>query len=257
MKEIPDIPTTVMANASAELTVLPRGAALSASAPVMNPAVRERWNDYGIGLLLQGDITNAESTFLKVTKMDPKYADGWVNAARARIQQGNMEDAETLLSEALKIDPNLAKTHFFLGTALKALGRYDESIDHLKRAAALYPRDRVVQNQLGRVLFLQRDFTAALEAFQNVLAIDPEDLQAHYNMMLSYQGLGDATAAARERQLYLRFKADEASQAITGPYRRLHPEDNNERQQIHEHESAPLGEDVAAPAAGPIAGGMP
>jgi len=54
-------------------------------------------------------------------------------------------------------------------------------------------------------------------------------------MMLSYQGLGDATAAARERQLYLRFKADESSQAITGPYRRLHPEDNNERQQIHEH----------------------
>jgi len=53
--------------------------------------------------------------------------------------------------------------------------------------------------------------------------------------MLSYQGLGDATAAARERQLYLRFKADESSQAITGPYRQLHPADNNERQQIHEH----------------------
>jgi hypothetical protein len=43
---------------------------------------------------------------------------------------------------------------------------------------------------------------------------------------------------ARERTLYDRFKADEASQAITGPYRQLHPADNNERQQIHEH--APL-----------------
>jgi Tfp pilus assembly protein PilF len=235
IKAIPDIPTTVMANASVDLAVLPRGATLPVSVPVMNPVVRERWNDYGIGLLLQGDITNAESTFLKVTRMDPRYADGWVNAARARIQQGSMEDAETLLREALKIDPNLAKTHFFLGTALKALGRYDEAVDHLQRAAAQYPRDRVVQNQLGRVLFLQRKFPEALDAFQKVLGIDPEDLQAHYNMMLSYQGLGDATAAARERQLYLRFKADESSQAITGPYRRLHPEDNNERQQIHEH----------------------
>jgi len=27
---------------------------------------------------------------------------------------------------------------------------------------------------------------------------------------------------------------------ITGPYRRLHPEDNNERQLIHEHVSVPL-----------------
>ena len=38
----------------------------------------------------------------------------------------------------------------------------------------------------------------------------------------------------------MRFKADESSQAITGPYRQLHPEDNNERQQVHEHVSVPL-----------------
>jgi hypothetical protein len=38
----------------------------------------------------------------------------------------------------------------------------------------------------------------------------------------------------------LRFKADESSQAITGPYRQLNPEDNNERQSIHEHVSVPL-----------------
>lgn len=56
--------------------------------------------------------------------------------------------------------------------------------------------------------------------------------------MLCYQGLGDAAAVERERTLYTRFKADEASQAITGPYRQLHPEDNNERQQIHEHVNA-------------------
>ena len=37
-----------------------------------------------------------------------------------------------------------------------------------------------------------------------------------------------------------RFKADESSQAITAKPRMLSPEDNNERQPIHEHESAPL-----------------
>jgi hypothetical protein len=35
--------------------------------------------------------------------------------------------------------------------------------------------------------------------------------------------------------LYTRFKADEAAQAITGPYRLKAPEDNNERQPIHQH----------------------
>ena len=36
------------------------------------------------------------------------------------------------------------------------------------------------------------------------------------------------------------FTPDEASQTITGKYRQLHPEDNNERQTIHEHVSVAL-----------------
>jgi Flp pilus assembly protein TadD len=158
-----------------------------------------------------------------------------VNVGRARLQEGDMTAAETILRRALQVSPDLAKTHFFLGTALKGLGEYDEALSHLRSAATLYPRDRVVLNQLGRVLFLKRDFKAAVEAFGRVLAIDPEDLQAHYNLMLCYQGLGDSAQVARERTLYERFKADESAQAITGPYRQLHPDDNNERQQIHEH----------------------
>jgi tetratricopeptide (TPR) repeat protein len=236
IKAIPAIPTTVMATANATLTVVPKGTSTVVK-PLLSKDVRERWNDYGIGLLLQGDIKNAEASFLKVTEMEPGYADGWVNVARARIQEGNMTAAEDMLRKALSIDPKLAKTHFFLGTSLKAQGRYDEALEHFRTAASLYPRDRVVLNQLGRVLFLKRQYAAATETFQRVLAIDPEDLQAHYNLMLCYQGLGDANGVARERALYERFKADEASQSLTGSYRQLHPDDNNERQQIHEHGS--------------------
>jgi tetratricopeptide (TPR) repeat protein len=233
MKAIPDIPTTVMARAEATLRVA--APVKDAKTQRLDKSVRERWNDYGIGLLLQGDLKGAEAAFRKVTQMEPGYADGWVNVARAQIQEGNMTEAEGMLQEALQRDPELAKTHFFLGTVLKTFGKYDEALSHLRKAASLYPRDRVVLNQIGRVLFLQRQFAPAVEAFQQVLGVDPEDLQAHYNLMLCYRGLGNAEQAGREQQLYERFKADEASQAITGPYRQLHPDDNNERQAIHEH----------------------
>ena len=93
-------------------------------------------------------------------------------------------------------------------------------------------------NQLGRVLFLKRQYAEAVAEFKKVLEVDAEDLQAHYNLMLAYQGLGETGAADQERTLYERFKADESAQAITGQYRQLHPDDNNERQQIHEHRSA-------------------
>jgi tetratricopeptide (TPR) repeat protein len=238
IKEIPDIPITVMAKAEATLRVVPRGTPLPDKTMFLDKTVRERWNDYGIGLLLQGDLKGAEAAFLKVTEMEPAYADGWVNVGRARLQEGNMAGAEAVLRRALEIDAGLGKTHFFLGTVVKSLGRYDEAVEHLRTATRKYPRDRVVLNQLGRVLFLKREYTPAVEAFRQVLAIDPEDLQAHYNLMLSYRGLGQTELAAREETLYRRFKADEASQAITGPYRQLNPDDNNERQSIHEHGTA-------------------
>jgi hypothetical protein len=53
--------------------------------------------------------------------------------------------------------------------------------------------------------------------------------------------------AERERKLYLRFKADESAQFITGPVRLRHPEANNERQPIHEHVTAPLNTPPSKP----------
>jgi tetratricopeptide (TPR) repeat protein len=207
----------------------------------MDPSVRERWNDYGIGLLLQGDLKGAQSAFLKVTAMDPGYADGPVNVARVRLQEGEVEAALPMLDAALKLSPRLAKAHYFRGTALKTLGRYDEASAHLQTAAEQYPRDRVVLNEMGRVQFFQRRFDEAIVSFKRALDVDPEDLDAHYNLMLAYQGAGNAALAAREQTLYNRFKADEAAQAITGPYRLKSPEDNNERQAIHEHGNLQLG----------------
>ena len=73
-----------------------------------------------------------------------------------------------------------------------------------------------------------------------VCLVDPEDLQMHYTRMLCYRGLGDGTNAAREQKLFERFKAEESSQSITAQRRLLSPEDNNERQPIHDHESVSL-----------------
>ena len=129
---------------------------------------------------------------------------------------------------------------------MRSDGHYDEAADHLRRVLAQYPRDRVALNDLGRILFLQRKYFDAVKVLQSVLAIDPEDLQAHYDLMLCYNGLGDEKLAHEHQLRYMRFKADESAQAITGPYRLLNSEDNNERQAIHEHVS------VSLPGIGPV-----
>jgi tetratricopeptide (TPR) repeat protein len=128
-----------------------------------------------------------------------------------------------------------------MALSLKARGRYDDALVHLRRAAEQYPRDRVVRNQTGRILFLQRRHREAIAEFEATLRVDPEDVTAHYNLMLCRRAMGDTEGEKREEALYTRFKADESAQAITGKPRLLRAEDNNERQAIHEHETVPLG----------------
>ncbi|HXG55297.1 MAG TPA: tetratricopeptide repeat protein, partial [Vicinamibacterales bacterium] len=250
LKSIPNLPITVMAEDEATIRVAGSRDAAAVPPPALKKD-RERWNDYGIGLLLQGDLRAAKDAFTTVTQIEPGYADGWVNVARIHVLEGDVLAAETMLRKALQIDPKLAKTHFFLGVSLKEQGRYEDALTHLETAAAQYPRDRVVLNQIGRVMFLQRRFADSIAMLKRVLGVDAEDLQAHYTLMLAYQGLGDAANAARERKLYERFKADEASQTVTGPYRQLHPDDNNERQSVHEH-----GKPVPPAPVGPVAQGF-
>ena len=237
-KGIPSLPIVVMAENSVDVNVLPGSAVQSAPSAVLNADDWTRWNDYGIGLFLQGDLSGAAGAFEKVTEIVPKNPDGWVNLGRVRVQEGNLPAAREVLEHALSLSPNLARAHFFYAKMLRNEGRYEEAAGHLRIVLAQYPRDRVVHDDLGRIYFLQRRYQEAVKEFSATLAIDPEDLEANYNLMLCNTGLGRPDVASEFQKRYLRFKADESAQTLTGPYLRAHFEDNTERQPIHEHVSA-------------------
>ena len=235
--DIPDVPTVVLSTATTRLEI---GTGAANWAPVVRKQDRERWNDWGIGLLLQGDLKGAEYAFKKVTEAEPEYADGWLNVARALIQEGETDAAKPYLEKALAINSGLGRIHFFKAMTQKADGDFDAALASLRTVAAAYPRDRVTLNQMGRILFLQRKYSDSIQALEKVLAVDTEDVQAHYNLMLAYRGAGMADKAAREQKLFERFKADESAQSITAKPRLAGAEVNNERQPIHDHESIAL-----------------
>jgi Flp pilus assembly protein TadD len=239
-EKVPDVPIVAIAEDQVSLPVAAKGTAAQSPKVELKGEDWQRWNDYGIGLFLQGDLKAAAAAFEKVTEIDPKNPDGWTNMGRAAVQEGDMDRARTVLEKALALNPELARTNFFYAKVLRADGNYDEAAAHLRKVLTQYPRDRVALNDLGRILFLQRKYADAVKTLESVLEIDPEDLQAHYNLMLCYNGLGNEKLAKEHQERYMRFKADEASQTITGPYRQLHPEDNNERQSVHEHVSVAL-----------------
>jgi len=241
-KVIPKLPITVVAQAT---VTLPVGGKPLPPAEAPDPKkLRERWNDYGIGLLLQGDFKRATRAFRQVTRVAPGWPEGWVNVGRVRLQEGSLQEAREAFEKGLKLydaQPTpmtpfqRARTQFFYAQTMRRLGEYDRATELLEQVLQVFPKDRNVHNELGQIRFRESRFDEAIQQFQHTLAIDPEDLTANYQLMLCYRGMGDLKRAKQHERLYFRFKADETTTYIRGPYERAHPEDNNEAQAVHEH----------------------
>ena len=166
-QKIPDLPIVALGEDTVTLNVAPASSPLPEPKIVMEKDDWHRWNDYGIGLLLQGDLKAAQAAFVKATEADPNNPDGWVNIGRAAVQEGDMDHARTVMQKALALSPNLARAHYVYSRVLLSDGRYDDTAAELGKVLAQYPYDRVVFNDLGHVLFLQRKYADAVQALKS------------------------------------------------------------------------------------------
>ncbi len=239
-KGIPDLPIVVMARDQVNLDVLAANGPPPRAKIVLNHEDWQHWNDYGIGLLLQGDLKAAYDAFQEVATVAPNNPDGWDNMGRVELQEGNLPLAAGMFQRAMKVDPPLASAHYFMAHILRDEGKYKQAIPYYKEALRLYPVDIVVRNEFGRNYFLMRRYRKAIVQFRKAIAINPEDLFANYNLMLCYTGLDKPKIAHQFEIRYLRFRADNAAPALIGMYVRNHPNANNERQPVHEQVSVPL-----------------
>jgi tetratricopeptide (TPR) repeat protein len=197
-----------------------------------------RWNDYGIGLLLQGDLKGASAAFQKVADLAKDKPDGPLNLARCKVQEGDLPAAKAALAESEKRRPGWGKTQLFRSLVSKEEGRLDDALADLDRVLVKFPKDRFVLNQKARILYLAGRYAEALPSIDRVLAIDGEDLSAHYNAMLCLKALGRTEEAAAEEKWYRFFKDDESARALLAEYRIAHPYDNRESLPVHVHDDA-------------------
>ncbi|MGB0135583.1 multiheme c-type cytochrome [Dokdonella sp.] len=204
-----------------------------------------RWNDYGIGLFLQGDLKGAGAAWETTASLAPDQPDGPLNRARALLKEGDFAEAQHALDEAERRHPGWAKTRFFRAMLAKDRGQLETSLEELLVVTKQFPRDRAVWNQVARVQFLLGRFEDALESIDRVFDVDPEDLTGHYTAMLSLKALGRKDEAAVEERWYKYHKDDETAASVMAGYRRDHPFANRESLPVHVHDNV---EPVAPPA---------
>jgi tetratricopeptide (TPR) repeat protein len=218
------------------------------------PAPWERWNDYGIGLLLSGEarqstLRQAEHAFRQVEALG--RPDGALNLARVYLKEGRVDDAAAALQRAAEQYPDFRPWTRAWLTAL-----VDRENGHLDEAAATlralldtrfadarergfdFAQDFRARNMLGRVLYerARRErgaaraesrlalFEEARAEFAQVLVQDPENLSAHFNLALIYADLGDAERAGKHRALVEKYRPDDHAVALAvAMHRRRNP----------------------------------
>ncbi len=197
-----------------------------------------RWNDYGIGLFLQGDYKGAARAWNAVADLAPDKPDGPLNRARVEIAEGRLPDARRSLAEAERRRPGWAKTAFFRAAVEKDEARLDDAARDLRYVLGKFPLDRVAWNNLGTVEWLAGHYPGSIDAFGKTLEIDPEDVTAHYNLMRVYRAIGNGERAAFHEAAYRKHKEDETGRAVASDYRLSEPWDNRESLPIHVHAEA-------------------
>jgi len=201
-----------------------------------DPAPGMRTNDYGIGLLRQNNLGLALKAFDEVTMLLPDYADGYINTARVLIQEGNFVRARERLNQAIILEPGLPKASYFLGVIANMEGNFEEAVKLFSSVRKTYNRDRNLLKKLGQAYFFSENWELARSIYEDLLKIDPEDADVHYNLMLVNRNLGIMDRSRSHSKLYLKYKPDEAARSISQSARLKFPQANNEAQLVHSHE---------------------
>jgi len=213
-KEPPKLPVIDMCEDKLTLP-LGKNQTVPAQTSPIKPAW-QRWNDYGIGCLLEGGTTakrghfrQAEDAFGKLLTLGEKDAvpHGHVNLARVYLEEGRLEEAAKALDAAGKCDPPAPWWTLAWFTAqvnsetATRKEHVDDAIADLERIVDpdSQPRDRgfnftkdyVVWNRLANRLFKRAQFETpgskeqlsylarAIVAAGRVLDLEAEDVEAH------------------------------------------------------------------------------
>jgi tetratricopeptide (TPR) repeat protein len=151
--------------------------------------------------LLSDDMLKAAESFQRAADLLPGFAPAWANLGGTLGELDRPEEAMAAFERALELDPASAQALNNVGVVRRELGRLPESEAAFREVIKLTPEMAFGHYNLGHTLFLQGRFQAALSAYAEGQARDPEKnaVQAS-RLALCKVATGDATGALRDLQ---------------------------------------------------------
>jgi tetratricopeptide (TPR) repeat protein len=195
-----------------------------------------RWNNYGIGLLDAQQYAASVRAFEHVAALRPDYADAYTNMAVVEIPWEKYDDARTHLEKALKLLPGDPRALYYRALVERNGGQVKEALTDLEAVLAKYPRSKDALRELGFSYYQQHSYVKARGTYEQLQAVDPDDLAAHYNLAILYRRLGQKDKASFEAARFADEKDDPTASAYALEFLRNHPEVTSESVVWHTHD---------------------
>ncbi len=122
---------------------------------------------------------------------DQNLAAAHVSLGFARmVFDGDWKGAETDLVRAISLDEDLADARRARGLLLSASAKHGEAAEEARRAQALEPLSLPTGLELARILYVMRDYNAAIKECWNLLSLEPHFWPAQRILGLTCAQLG-------------------------------------------------------------------
>ena len=143
----------------------------------------------------------AEAAVNKALEIDDQLAEVHTSlASLLMLKKWDWANAEKEFKIALELNPNYATAHHWFSNWFLSMGRLEDAIQMILRAAELDPVSQAIQKDVGLVLYYDRQYDRAIEMAKKTLELDPNYSAAHRLLSLAYQGkeMFDEAIAANE-----------------------------------------------------------
>jgi tetratricopeptide (TPR) repeat protein len=130
----------------------------------------------------------AMEAFRQATLARPDFADAWAfwGEARQHVEDFSLNPVAPLeLERALSLDPSSLSANTLMSLFYQRHGRFDQALEFMRKVAGLYPQNPALQVELGEVSALSGDLEAALQAYQQAVALVPKD-PAYYRQLAGF-----------------------------------------------------------------------
>jgi len=192
-------------------------AALLKKVATANPDSSEAASALGNALMNVGDRDGAEAQFARARELANRElnllrAQGDRNWGVALRNEGKLPDSAAAFRRALADDPTYCEPHDDLGEILWMQKDSSGALSEFQAAVACSPDSATARNNLGAtLLYYKHDIENAMEQFRDAIAVRPGFPLAHLNLGKAFAAKQDFAAAESELRSAIAIDPESAS----------------------------------------------